>query len=227
MKKIETDDDFSDIERALEALCPRALPEAFFAAVEAQLDASAEVGADAPRAVGNAPVQRGNAVDFRSRSRASAICFPFRRVAASAALVLCAIGAGVWSYSQFDGNDDSASASRYFAGAHSGSAVNAQAVADGAAFAVGSVPSASGVETFSAASQAKRRSRGDFRLVKVERRMNSAKPETIVSNADGSFSKNVRYSYTDEYRWEDNSSGAAFVELRPHEEIISMEMPIY
>lgn len=223
MKKHETEDDFSDIERELQKLRPRAPSDAFFAAVEARLGAANAAAAGTPR---------GNAVSFRER----VLRFPILRTAASAALLVCAVGVGVWSYTQLgeSGGNDSA---RYFAGAQNAAATAVPANFGGNASEMLAINSAGNVfsadaaaraaSTFAAASQALRPARGDFRLVNVERRMNSVARGDVVANADGSFSQNVRYSYTDEYCWEDNSGGAAFIELRPHEELVSREMPIY
>ena len=67
----------------------------------------------------------------------------------------------------------------------------------------------------------------DFHLVNMERRVNSVTPVGFVAGEDGSVSRRVRYSYTDESWWKDDETGAAFVELRPHEEIVSMELAVY
>ena len=48
-----------------------------------------------------------------------------------------------------------------------------------------------------------------------------------LAGEDGSVSRRVRYSYTDESWWKDDEKGVAFVELRPHEEIVSMELAVY
>lgn len=235
MKKDETEEDLSDIERELQKLRPIALSDAFFAAVEARLAAedAENVSAAGTASAAGTPddASRGNAVRFGGR----ALRFPIFRVAASAALLLCAVGIGVWSYTQLGESGGNAAGARYFAGAQSvpASAANLGGNAAGA-FSVSSAgtnlladAAARAASTFAAASQAVRPPRGDFRLVNVERRMNSVARGDVVANADGSLSQDVRYSYTDEYCWEDNSGGAAFIELRPHEELISREMPIY
>lgn len=69
--------------------------------------------------------------------------------------------------------------------------------------------------------------RDEFQLVNIERRWNSQTSGDVVHNEDGSFSRNVRYSYMDEYCWKNEDSGAVFVELRPYEEVVSMEVPVY
>ena len=185
-------EDFSDIERALENLRPVALSDRFFKAVEAEMDAP------------------DNAVVLPSRG--NAFHFPLRRAAASAALVLCAAGLGVWGYSALPGTPKIVDA---------GTSVRS----------VASAPIAA-LSAVKGAARSKRQSssgggRGAFHLVDMERRMNSAKPVDCVANDDGTVARRVRYSYMDEYRWEDDESGFAYVELRPHEELVSMEMAVY
>lgn len=179
MQDTEHDDIFYDVEVALRALRPVAVPEEFFRAVEAALSAD-ETGA----------VPAENTVAF-----AAAPHFSFRRVTTSAALLLGAVGLGVWGFSAAD-DDESEPAQNLFANGNSPEETPA--------------------------------SHGDFRLVNIERRLNSRTPAgEVVRNNDGSFSRTVRYSYMDEYRWENDETDSAYVELRPHEELVSMEMPVY
>lgn len=197
MLKPKQEDDFSDIEEALKKLRPVALSERFLASVEEAMrqDARREEAAD-------------NTAAFPSRGRM--VMFPFRRAAAAVALMLCAVGLGLWGLSSSRERDFSSPAEL---GATIGNAAIAAAPLVGA---VQNVPL-----------QRERRSRGDYRLVNTERRLNSVKPGEVVRTEDGELSRRVRYSYMDEYRWEDSSSDAAFVELRPHEEVVSMEMAVY
>lgn len=187
-------EDFSDLEKALENLRPVALSDRFFEAVEAELNAPDNLVALPPRD--------------------NAVRFPLRRATASAALVLCAVGLGVWGYSVLPGTPKIVD-----------SAVSVRAAAAAPLVAMSAVKGAG-------TTRGKRQSsagngRGSFHLVNMERRMNSAKPVDCVANADGTVARRVRYSYMDEYRWEDDENGAAYVELRPHEEVVSMEMAVY
>ena len=140
----------------------------------------------------------GNAVAFPHRG-----CFlnfvTLRRFVASAAFFAAAVGVGIWSYFALP-----------LSGEHRGT--------------VNPDPSAA---LLAASGAAERHARGNYSLVNVERRMNSVEPTEIVSAEDGTLARRVRYLYMDEYRWEDKETGSAFVELRPHERIISMEMPVY
>lgn len=186
-------EDFSDLEKALENLRPVALSDRFFEAVEAELNAPDNLVALPPRD--------------------NAVRFPLRRATASAALVLCAVGLGVWGYSVLPGTPkivDSAVSVRAAA-----APLVAMSAVKGAGTTRGKRQSSAG------------NGRGSFHLVNMERRMNSAKPVDCVANADGTVARRVRYSYMDEYRWEDDENGAAYVELRPHEEVVSMEMAVY
>ena len=178
MQDIEHDDIFYDVEVALKKLRPVAVPEEFFRIVEAALSADETSVAPAE-----------NTVAF-----AAAPHFSFRRVTTSAAILLGAVGLGVWGISSAT-DDESDPAQNLFASG------------------------ASPEETTA--------SRDDFHLVNIERRLNSRTPGEVVRNTDGSFSRTVRYSYMDEYRWENDETDSAYVELRPHEELVSMEMPVY
>lgn len=194
----EADEDFSDVEDALKALRPVALSERFLASVEEAMKQEARTEEPA----------EDNTAAFPSWGRM--VMFPFRRAAAAVALLLCAVGLGIWGFSSSREHDFPSPQSI-------GTTVGKSVLA--------AVPLVGAVQ--GAPQQRERRSRGDYRLVNSERRLNSVKPGEVVRTEDGSLARRVRYSYMDEYRWEDSSSDAAFVELRPHEEIVSMEMPIY
>ncbi len=181
-------EDYSDVERALESLRPIAPSERFFGNVEAAMSAA------------------NNALPMPARG--NAIRFPLRRVAASAALAVCAVGLGIWGYSALPETPKQLADSE-----------NVVAAADVPLLAVASS------EDF--AEETRGGNGGTFRLVDMERRVNSAKPVDCVANTDGTVARRVRYSYTDEYRWEDDSGDSAYIELRPHEEVISMEMAVY
>ena len=168
MQNIEQED-FSDVETMLEALRPVAPSERFFAAVANALDA--------PENTQRFPAARGHALRF-----------PLRRTATSAALLIGAVGLGVWGYSSLAEKSD-------------GNAVVAGTCDENSVC--------------------------DFHLVNMERRVNSVTPVGFVAGEDGSVSRRVRYSYTDESWWKDDEKGVAFVELRPHEEIVSMELAVY
>lgn len=191
------EEDFSDIEAALRTLRPVGLSERFYASVQSALDARDEE---------SVPVG-GNTAAFPQRGRS--VAFPFRRLAASAAILLGAVGLGIWGFSVSPEKMTGGSVGTAVAELSALGAVSNVAVQGAAAL------------------PKKRRSRGDFRLVNTERRLNAVKPMDVVAQEDGSLARNVRYTYMDEYRWEDKDSGSAFVELRPHEELVSMEMSIY
>lgn len=191
MPKIEQED-YSDVERALAGLRPIAPSERFFGNVEAELSA-----------------EKSNALPMPARG--NAIRFPLRRVAASAALAVCAVGLGVWSYSVLPETPKLADA-------------ETETVVD---FADEAAPMLAVASLDDSAEETRGGNGGNFRLVDMERRMNSAKLEDCVANTDGTVARRVRYSYTDEYCWEDDDGDSAYIELRPHEEVISMEMAVY
>ena len=159
-----------------------------------------------------------------SESKEDAVAFPhrggflnfisFRRIAASAALLAATAGLGIWGISVLPGNSPEN-------GLETVSDTTSVLIAAG-----GSVPLLSG-SSVKEPLQRKRRVQGNYKLVNVERRMNSVEPTEVVKTADGVLSRRVRYLYMDEYRWVDKETGSAFVELRPHEKIVSMEMPVY
>lgn len=194
----QKDDDFTDIEEALMKMRPVEPSARFFASVEAAMNEPTDNTVRLPR--------RGGFLHV----------IPFRRIAATAAMFAGAVGLGLWGYSVLPGN-----AMRPNPGI--------AAVSESAAI----ISAAGGLPILSGSSHAKdplnrpRRDRGNYSLVNLERRMNSVAPEEIVTDADGTVSRRIRYCYMDEYRWEDAESGVAFVELRPHEEIVRMEMPVY
>lgn len=201
----EESEDFSDVEGALKKLRPVGLSDRFYASVEAELGADGR-GND------------GNTVAFSFPPRRNGLLrFPFARIAASAAVLLCAVGLGVWGFFASPERSPGLPGTPMNQGVAFDS-VSSQAAAAAVA-AVGS--------NLAVLPKKKRRSGGDFRLVNTERRLNSVKPMNVVAKEDGSLSREVRYTYMDEYRWEDKESGSAFVELRPHEELVSMEMSIY
>jgi len=177
MVKPEIEDSFSEVEDALSRLRPHELSQDFFDSVEAQLD-----GVPATN-------EGENIVAFPHLS--------ISRVASSVALLVGAVGIGVWSYS----------------------ALNSRSREEVVATKM-EKPSLTPAETEPAAHD-------DFRLVNIERRWNSRTQGAVVRNKDGSFSRDVRYSYMDEYRWKNDDTGTVFVELRPHEEVVSMDIPVY
>lgn len=198
MKDFEREDDFSDIEDALKQMRPVGLSEQFFASVEARLSEDAEERVPAK-----------NVLSFLSRG--SSLAF-VRRVFASAALLLGAVALGVWGY---------------FSLPSGVSGKNMLTPTIGSAVATTTLAAAHVKRHEGLRKLRDRGVNGSFNLVSVERRMNCAKPLEIVANPDGTISRRVKYSYTDEYRWEDIESAAAYIELRPHEEIVCMEMPVY
>lgn len=210
MLKTSQEEDFSDVEDALRKLRPAEPSARFFASVEEALTAGTPREAE--------PAARGNAAPFPPTLRRSGrlLTFPLRRFAACAALLLCAVGLGLWSFS-------SASKESVPAVASGGAAASV-----GKAVAAAAAPVALAIQGAAQGVAARdRRSRGDYRLVNTERRLNSVKPGEIVTTEDGALARRVRYSYMDEYRWEDRGNAAAFVELRPHEEVVSTEMAVY
>jgi len=177
MVKPEIEDSFSEVEDALSRLRPHELSQDFFGSVEAQINGVP------------AEDEGENTVAFPQLS--------LTRVASSVALLVGAVGIGVWSYSALN------SRSREEVVATETEKVSA-------------APAEADLSTYD-----------DFRLVNIERRWNSRTQGEVVRNKDGSFSRDVRYSYMDEYRWKNDDTGTVFVELRPHEEIVSMDIPVY
>ncbi|MBP3301949.1 MAG: hypothetical protein J6L64_02290 [Opitutales bacterium] len=196
----QKDDDFSDIEDALMKMRPIEPSERFYASVEAAMNEPTENAVAFPR--------RGGFLNFVS----------LRRFAASAALLAATVGLGIWGYSALPGNNP----------VIGGSGVSKVSAATGMLLAAGG-----GAQLCSGADKDSRSRRplprsGTYNLVNVERRMNAVEPfPEVDALEDGTISRRVRYVYMDEYRWEDSETGAAFVELRPHEKIVSMEMPVY
>lgn len=199
MKDFEREDDFSDIEDALMRMRPIELSEQFYASVETELNENADER-----------VPARNALSFFARGRSLAF---IHRVSASAALFFCALALGLWGYFALPNGLVEKGKIPEFE-----SAV--------AATTTGVTMAAAHGKRGESSRNSRARS-GSFNLVNVERRMNSVKPLEVVANSDGTISRKVRYSYLDEFRWEDESAAAAYVELRPHEEIICMEMPVY
>ncbi|MBQ6704523.1 MAG: hypothetical protein IJN19_00750 [Opitutales bacterium] len=196
----QKDDDFSDIEDALMKMRPVEPSERFYASVEAAMNEPTENAVVFPH--------RGGFLNFVS----------LRRFAASAAFLAATVGMGIWGYSVLPDN----------APVMGGSGVNKVSAATGMLLAAGG-----GAQLYSGSDKDSRSRRpltrgGNYNLVNVERRMNVVEPfPEVDALEDGTISRRVRYVYMDEYRWEDSETGAAFVELRPHEKIVSMEMPIY
>lgn len=202
MQKSKREEDFADVEDALMQLRPMDLSEQFYASVEAKLaQAEDDSSAEEPANVIYSP-------------RGRTLIFSLRRAAASAALVLCVIGLGVWGYSVLPGSAEG----------------GVPAVVNGAAMA-----SAGGLPLAASTCGAKENSplarnrnlRRNFNLVNVERRMAAMRPQKIVAKDDGRIVRTIKYSYVDEYHWEDEGKSLGYVELRPHEEVISQEMSIY
>lgn len=181
-------EDSADIEKMLAGMRPIAPSEHFFNAVSAELN-----GNGAPDNTLRIP--RGGRWSLR---------FPMRRAAASAAIVLSAVGAGVWGISSSGGRS-----------ASGGIAGSVPAAANSFAAAV----PAAGVQSS--------RSRGNYRLVNVERTIDSVMPAAVEMLDSGNLSQEVHYSYVDEYSWENQETGAAYLELRPNKAVVSMELPVY
>lgn len=196
----EKNDDFSDIEDALMKMRPIDLSERFYASVEAAMNEQPDNTVRLPH--------RGGWLNFVS----------FRRLAASVAVMAGAVGLGLWGYSVLPGN-----AIRPDSGIAAVSESSAVLLSAGGG--VSLLSGGNGNQQDGAFR--KRRERGNYNLVNVERRMNEVAPIEVVASSDGTVSRRVRYVYMDEYRWEDNETGSAFVELRPHEEVVCMEMPVY
>lgn len=203
MQKNKREEDFADVEDALMKLRPKGLSEQFYTSVETKLAQAEDDFAD------------GESANVIYKPRGNMMVFSLRRAAVSAAIVLCAVGLGVWGYSILPGNIDGD---------------NVSAVVGGAAVAsAGGIPLA--VSTCGSKGNSplarNRNMHRSFNLVNVERRMAAMRPQKIVAKDDGRVMRTVKYSYVDEYHWEDEGKSVAYVELRPREEVISQEMSIY
>ncbi|MBR6797447.1 MAG: hypothetical protein IKM45_02005 [Opitutales bacterium] len=193
------DDDFADIEEALMKMRPVDLSDRFYASVEAAMNEQPDNTVRLPH--------RGGRLNLLS----------FRRLAASVAMMAGVVGLGLWGYSVLPGN-----AVR--------PAPGIAAISESSAVMLSAGGGASLLGTNGHQKEPllrKRRERGNYNLVNVERRMNTVAPIEVVASSDGSVSRRMRYVYMDEYRWENSETGSAFVELRPHEEVVCMEMPVY